>query len=242
MDIKLHYTEQGSGFPLILLHGNGEDHTYFVHQIEFFSRFYRVIALDTRGHGQSPRGTAPFSIVQFAKDLLAFMDQKQIKKTHILGFSDGGFYNPGDLTSEVAKVIGDFRPDMVFAPDPCVSAEGHADHLNVGEAVRRLLVFTSHGGIMGKLGASRARVKAAAFYMIAKVNQYVGTRGYLNRQLEAIFSCHTSQFPAGNADGKRIAMYIKLRAIDFGIRSFKGCAEGFRVLGQVHMHCLPEAK
>ena len=90
MDIALYYLEQGHGFPLILLHGNGEDHTYFEGQIEYFSRFYRVIAVDTRGHGQSPRGTAPFTISQFADDLLGFLDQLKIEKANILGFSDGG--------------------------------------------------------------------------------------------------------------------------------------------------------
>ena len=90
MDITLYYTEQGSGTPLILLHGNGEDGSYFVHQIEYFKDRYRVIALDTRGHGQSPRGEKPFTIRQFAEDLHDFMDEKGIKKAHILGFSDGG--------------------------------------------------------------------------------------------------------------------------------------------------------
>ena len=90
MDIRHHYIEQGAGFPLILLHGNGEDAAYFVHQMEPFSRHFRVIALDTRGHGLTPRGEAPFSIRQFAEDLLAFMDLQGIAKAHILGFSDGG--------------------------------------------------------------------------------------------------------------------------------------------------------
>ena len=89
MDIQLHYTEAGSGFPLILLHGNGEDSSYFEHQTAFFSRFFRVIALDTRGHGKSPRGDAPFSLKQFAEDLLDFMNAHSIEKAHILGFSDG---------------------------------------------------------------------------------------------------------------------------------------------------------
>ena len=90
MDIKLHYLEKGEGFPLILLHGNGEDHTYFEHQIEYFSKSRRVIAINTRGHGQSPRGNAPFTLKQFADDLLAFMDDHNIEKADILGFSDGG--------------------------------------------------------------------------------------------------------------------------------------------------------
>lgn len=90
MDIKLHYLEKGTGEPLILLHGNGEDLTYFSEQIAFFSGKYRVIAIDTRGHGKTPRGKAPFTITQFAEDLLAFMEEKKIPSAHILGFSDGG--------------------------------------------------------------------------------------------------------------------------------------------------------
>ena len=90
MDIELFYTKQGSGPSLLLLHGNGEDGTYFVHQIAEFSKDFTVYAIDTRGHGNSPRGTAPFTISQFAEDLLAFMDQQGLTKADILGFSDGG--------------------------------------------------------------------------------------------------------------------------------------------------------
>ena len=89
-DIQLHYIEQGQGQPLILLHGNGEDGSYFEHQISAFSEKYRVIAIDTRGHGKSPRGEKPFSIKQFAEDLNDFLEEKGIKKATLLGFSDGG--------------------------------------------------------------------------------------------------------------------------------------------------------
>ena len=89
-DISLHFVEQGRGKPLILLHGNGEDGSYFKHQINCFSANYRVIAIDTRGHGQSPRGEKPFTIVQFADDLHDFMDENCIDQAILLGFSDGG--------------------------------------------------------------------------------------------------------------------------------------------------------
>lgn len=90
MDIQNYYVEQGQGETLILLHGNGEDGSYFVHQMKYFSRKYRVIAVDTRGHGKTPRGEAPFTIEQFADDLYVFMCEHEIEKAHILGFSDGG--------------------------------------------------------------------------------------------------------------------------------------------------------
>lgn len=90
MDIELFYEEKGSGEPLILLHGNGEDHTVFGKVAEHFAKEYRVIAIDTRGHGNSPLGEAPFSIYQFAEDLNDFMTGHKIEKANILGFSDGG--------------------------------------------------------------------------------------------------------------------------------------------------------
>ena len=90
VDIKLNYIDRGSGFPLFLLHGNGESTDYFANQIEAFSRCFRVIAVDTRGHGKSPRGSAPFTLHQFAGDLKSLIDDLGISRAHILGFSDGG--------------------------------------------------------------------------------------------------------------------------------------------------------
>lgn len=89
-DIQLHFKEQGEGQTLILLHGNGENCDYFEHQIQYFSNQYHLFAIDTRGHGQSPRGEQPFTIKQFAEDLHDFMDEKGIGKAILLGFSDGG--------------------------------------------------------------------------------------------------------------------------------------------------------
>lgn len=54
-----------------------------------FSEKFQVIAPDTRGHGQSPRGTAPFTLEQFAEDLKGFLDSREISRCHLLGFSDG---------------------------------------------------------------------------------------------------------------------------------------------------------
>ena len=90
MDIQLHAVEMGTGQPLVLLHGNGENSDYFHRQIAFFSQYYRVIAVDTRGHGRSERGTRPFTLEQFAEDLYDFLKSRRISRANILGFSDGG--------------------------------------------------------------------------------------------------------------------------------------------------------
>ena len=104
MDIKHYFIEKGQGEPLILLHGNGENCSYFQGQIDDFSRLYHVYAIDTRGHGKTPRGEKPFTIRQFADDLLGFLDDHQIDKAHLLGFSDGG---------NIAMVFAIQHPDRV---------------------------------------------------------------------------------------------------------------------------------
>lgn len=106
MDIELYYQEKGTGEPFIFLHGNGENSSYFGNQINYFQRKYRVIALDTRGHGKSPRGDAPFTIEQFSCDLYDFMNAHQIPSAIILGFSDG---------ANIAMKFAMKHPNMVKA-------------------------------------------------------------------------------------------------------------------------------
>ena len=90
MPFGLYYTEKGFGTPLVLLHGNGENGEYFKNQIDYFAKKYRVIAVDTRGHGKSPRGNKPFRLETFADDLKSFLDENNLKRVNLLGFSDGG--------------------------------------------------------------------------------------------------------------------------------------------------------
>jgi len=104
MDIIPHTLENGSGEPLILLHGNGENSEYFSPQISYFSAYYHVIAIDSRGHGKTPRGTKPFTLVQFADDLYDFLLERKISKATILGFSDG---------ANIAMLFALKHPEMV---------------------------------------------------------------------------------------------------------------------------------
>ena len=51
--MKLYYEETGSGEPMVLLHGNGEDSSYFKNQVEYFSKNYRCLLYTS----PSPRDT-----------------------------------------------------------------------------------------------------------------------------------------------------------------------------------------
>lgn len=89
-DCSLYYEIHGQGYPILFLHGNGEDHTYFQHQIDAFSGTYQIIVMDMRGHGKSTFGSQPLNFTLFAHDVLALLDQEQIQTCHLYGFSDGG--------------------------------------------------------------------------------------------------------------------------------------------------------
>ena len=164
-----------------------------------------------------------------------------VSDVRFLDLSDGGFYSYEDMVKGIAGIVGDFRPDLIFAPDPETGRECHIDHLRAGHASAHIACMAPYPGIMKNYGAGPADVKGIAFYMTAKPNRYVKIPKVLfSLQNDSIFECHRSQFPENSTDVKQLALYLKLRSADFGLRSLCTHAEGFRVLGQTHMHCLPE--
>ena len=107
-DALIHCQVSGKreGVTLVFLHGNGEDMHIFDPQIAYFSNDYKVVAIDTRGHGQSTRGTEKFDFHTFALDLFAVLDALHIDKAHIIGFSDGA------ITALYAATI---QPDRLLS-------------------------------------------------------------------------------------------------------------------------------
>lgn len=165
-----------------------------------------------------------------------------VEDVRFLPFSDGGFYDSRAMVSAIAKQVGDFKPEVIFAPDHCVTSECHIDHLNTGRAAAEIAYFAPYARLMAEHGAESAPVKALAYYMTAKANSFVKTSSaLLNQQLSSVFACHKSQFPTGCGEGKAISLYLRLRSADFGLRCLSPHGEGFRVLGVTQMHCLPEA-
>jgi pimeloyl-ACP methyl ester carboxylesterase len=88
--IKIYYEEYGQGEPLLLLHGNSESIQSFRKQIPEFSRYYKVIAVDTRGQGKSSEDGKTYTYDLFADDMNALLNYLKIDNANILGWSDGG--------------------------------------------------------------------------------------------------------------------------------------------------------
>lgn len=165
----------------------------------------------------------------------------EVGHVFFLELCDGGFYKRSTLEKRLAEIISEYRPDVILAPDPTVISECHVDHLKVGEAARKLTCLAPYGGIMERYDCFPAPVKAIAYYMTARPNTYVNTTGFLKIQMHAIFDAHVSQYPKGHKDSDSLRLYLKLRALQNGIKAHGCTGEAFRMLDQLHMHCLSEA-
>ncbi|KZE37278.1 esterase [Bhargavaea cecembensis] len=93
-DISLYYEEQGSGEPLILLHGLTMNHLHFSVDMARLRRHFHVIAMDARGHGKSDKPEA-YTIDDHIGDVLALMDHLELDKTDLVGVSMGSYIAQG---------------------------------------------------------------------------------------------------------------------------------------------------
>jgi pimeloyl-ACP methyl ester carboxylesterase len=87
--IKIWYAEFGQGEPVILLHGGLANSNYWGDQVPVLAKHYRVIVMDSRGHGRSTRNEQPYGYDLMASDVIALMDYLKIEKAAIVGWSDG---------------------------------------------------------------------------------------------------------------------------------------------------------
>ncbi len=203
-----------------------------------------LICTDGRyGDEYAPKGITENDLAELRKkEALDSAKLLGITDVRFLGLSDGGFYSEEELLTGIAKVIGDFKPDILLTVDPDVKTECHADHLNTGRAVKKLAFFAPFQKIMDNYKAASSPVKAVAFFMTAKPNRFVKTGHFFAKQLEALFTCFPSQYPKENPASASVKLYLTLRVREYGIRHLCSAAEGFRVLGVTQMHCLPEGE
>ena len=89
-DIEIYYEVEGEGEPLVLIHGLSGSTMYWFFQLPEFSKSYKVIAYDVRGHGQSDKPKQEYSIKLFADDLKGLLDKLGVDTAHIVGIATGG--------------------------------------------------------------------------------------------------------------------------------------------------------
>jgi pimeloyl-ACP methyl ester carboxylesterase len=106
--VKIHYTVQGKGEPVVLIHGYAVSiGLNWAAVLPSLSKDYQVIAIDNRGHGKSdkPHDAAAYSPKLMAGDTIHLMDYLKIRKAHIVGYSMGGFITSVILTEHPDRCL-----------------------------------------------------------------------------------------------------------------------------------------
>lgn len=90
-DVSLFYEDKGVGQTVVLLHGFCGSHSYWKYVMDGLTSYYRVIAIDLRGHGQSAISEESFTIDDMAEDVKLLLDSLEIERATIIGHSLGGY-------------------------------------------------------------------------------------------------------------------------------------------------------
>ena len=88
--VALNYRDEGSGAPVLFVHGVGASLDSWDGVISHLSDPHRFIRHDLRGHGHSAHTPGPYLLDDFVADSIALLDHLEIEKVALAGFSLGG--------------------------------------------------------------------------------------------------------------------------------------------------------
>lgn len=145
--VQIRYVDQGSGEPIILVHGlTNTVETWVVRGIfGNLAKDYRVVAFDMRGHGKSGK---PHDPKQYGRemglDVIRLLDHLSIRRAHVVGYSLGGIVTAQLLTLHpdrfLTATLVAGPPRLEWTPDLASDAEQEASERE-RECVSRTLIF-----------------------------------------------------------------------------------------------------
>ena len=176
--IKMYYEIYGQGEPLVLIHGNGGSINSGRQQIAFFSKYYKVIAVDSRGQGNTNDNSDSLTYDQMAADVNSLLDNLHLDSTFIIGQSDGAIiglitaFRYPKKVKMLAAMAPNIRPDSAVLY-PAVAEEStkeltiYEDSLKAGFKqvtrklkLKRLMQYHPHISV-----AELAQIKAPVMVM-----------------------------------------------------------------------------
>ena len=87
--ISMHYEQQGTGEPLILIPYLAADNACYAFQVADYAKHFTCISIDPRGAGESDKPEGTYSTELFADDVAAFMQAIGVARAHVSGLSLG---------------------------------------------------------------------------------------------------------------------------------------------------------
>lgn len=169
--VQIHYTVEGEGEPVVLVHGfavNADMNWRRPGITKKLAARYKVISMDTRGHGWSGKPTEPEQYgANMAEDIVRLLDHLGIEKAHVVGYSLGGFITMKLLTE---------HPERLLSAAPCAAGWARVDDKR--ELLAELATSLEEGrGFMPLARHLEPEGKEPAWFKVALMNL---TLGYLN--------------------------------------------------------------
>ena len=124
-DLKMHYLEQGSGDPVVLIHGNTSSSVWWEYTLQRMGDTYHFIAPDLRGRGDTEGPSANWTVEMLADDVRGLLEALNIGAAHFVGHSLGAnvaiqyaldhrddvksltLLNPGWVAGDMPDEVGD---------------------------------------------------------------------------------------------------------------------------------------
>lgn len=115
--MDIYYKVVGSGYPIVLLHGNNENHHIFDETIEILKNDYQCVLIDSRYHGQSLH-TGELSYQQMCQDVQDVVSELGLKAYDVIGFSDGAIVSlllgmQDSRLKHIVSIGANTKPQMV---------------------------------------------------------------------------------------------------------------------------------
>src|SRR5919112_552355 len=108
--VEIAYATHGAGSPaVVLVHGWAGNRTYWAEQIRHLAERHQVVAVDLGGHGESGRGRVDWTLPAFGDDVVAVVDEVDVKEVVLVGHSMGG-----DAIVHAARQLGDRIVGLVW--------------------------------------------------------------------------------------------------------------------------------
>lgn len=147
--INLNVEVNGKGEPLILIHGLGGDISMWYNDLPRFSKKYKTIALDCRGHGQSDK-PLQYSLEDHVQDIIAIMDTFKLETVNLYGVSMGSYIAQGVAIAQPHRIkkliLGVTKTNGLTSSTQRLMTE-HADALKLlseQEQMKFLLKYIVH--------------------------------------------------------------------------------------------------
>ncbi|WP_134684809.1 alpha/beta fold hydrolase [Brevibacillus migulae] len=131
---RIAYREEGSGEPIVLIHGLCGSAAYWKYVLPLLAADYRVIVPDLRGHGDSDAPEdGPYTVELMADDIAALLDQLQIETATLFGHSLGGYVTLAFAERHVQRLRAFSLVHSMAYPD---SEEAKAGRIKAAESIR----------------------------------------------------------------------------------------------------------